>query len=696
MPHGELMQISKLLIANRGEIAVRIARACHAMGIRAVAVFSDADKTAMHVRACDEAYRIGPAPASESYLRADEIIMAAQRAGCQAVHPGYGFLSERESFARAVLEAGLIWIGPPPEAIALMGSKIEAKRLAEAHGVPLVPGYFGDDQSPAKLLSEAEKVGYPLLVKASAGGGGKGMRVVEAPDGLEEAIDGARREAQAAFGDSSLMLERYLSEPRHIEVQVLGDSHGNLIHLGERDCTVQRRHQKVIEESPSPAVDDEIRSRITASALALARAAGYTNAGTVEFIFQDGQYYFLEMNTRLQVEHPVTEEALGIDLVQLQIRIASGEELPIKQSDVRFVAHSFEARLYAEDPERGFLPSTGTITRMRAPLPALGARVDAGVDQGDSITPYYDPMIAKLIVSGSSRSEALARMRDALDSTEVEGVRTNLDFLRWLFAQPQIASGDFSTRFIERYYQSDNSDPSTLPVPAAPVEMLLASAAVFVIAPATLRQATTDTWPDPWHRAAWRQARQDMDVSLLFAGQRYHVTLSETSTGAGTENYAAVVTWGDTSIFSGEIAVKLPRPVPGADDTPQVMQLQIEGQPLQSLSYRAPPAGRDGVVLLYNRRVYLVQLAPPLSTDTLGTTVHKLDDDSLESPMPGKVLKLFVTDGDEVNDEQPLVIIEAMKMEFTVRAPHSGKVARVLCSEGDQVAVGDVLVEMEK
>jgi 3-methylcrotonyl-CoA carboxylase alpha subunit len=314
----------KLLIANRGEIAARVARACAALGITSVAVYSDADRQALHVRACDEAYHIGPAPAPESYLRGDKIIEVALAAGCDAIHPGYGFLSENARFAQAVLDAGLVWVGPSPEAISLMGSKIESKRLAERNGVPVVPGYFGDDQSIDRLASEATQVGFPLLVKASAGGGGKGMRVVEQPSALVEAIEGAQREAQAAFGDSSVMLEKYLAEPRHIEVQVLGDQHGNLIHLGERDCSIQRRHQKVVEESPSPAIDDKMRARIASSALALARAAGYTNAGTVEFIFQEGEYYFLEMNTRLQVEHPVTEEAIGFDLVQAQIRVAAG------------------------------------------------------------------------------------------------------------------------------------------------------------------------------------------------------------------------------------------------------------------------------------------------------------------------------------------------------------------------------------
>ena len=358
----------RLLIANRGEIAVRIARACRELKITSVAVYSEADREALHVRACDEAYYIGPAPAKDSYLRGDIIIDVARRAGCDAIHPGFGFLSENAGFAEAVIEAGLTWVGPSPKAIRVMGSKIEAKKVATIAGVPVVPGYFGGDQSPENLAREADKVGYPVLIKATAGGGGKGMRVVERADDLQAGLDAAQREALAAFGDSSVMLEKYLSEPRHIEVQVLADAQGHVIHLGERECSIQRRHQKVMEESPSPIVTPEMRERLTSSAVALAKAAGYSNAGTVEFIYQDGEFYFLEMNTRLQVEHTVTEEALDIDLVEAQLRIAAGGPLWIEQDEVEFVANAIEVRLYAEDPERGFLPATGKITRLALPF----------------------------------------------------------------------------------------------------------------------------------------------------------------------------------------------------------------------------------------------------------------------------------------------------------------------------------------
>ena len=495
---------------------MRIARACAALDIRSVAVYSEADRHALHVRACDKSYLIGPAPAAESYLRGDRLIEAARRAGCEAIHPGYGFLSENPGFARAVVEAELVWIGPPPEAIELMGSKIKSKRLAEKVGVPTVPGYLGADQSPAKLQAEADKIGYPVLIKASAGGGGKGMRVVESRDVMSESLAAAQREALAAFGDSSVLLEKYLAEPRHIEVQVLGDNYGNIIHLGERECSIQRRHQKVVEESPSPAVYAELREQITGAALSIARAAGYANAGTVEFIFQDGRFYFLEMNTRLQVEHPVTEEATGHDLVAAQIKIAAGEPLPFSQEEIELTRHAVEVRLYAEDPARGFLPSTGKIEIQFAdPLPDV--RIDAGVTSGDEITPYYDPMIAKIITSSDTRQGALRRMRETLGALEISGVKTNLDFLRWLMSHPQFELGNLSTKFIDKYYR-----PGAFAL--VPAELVIGAAALSSILPAEL--LSPEEKLDPWKLSAWRQARQNMRATLLIEGHIYDCTLS--------------------------------------------------------------------------------------------------------------------------------------------------------------------------
>ncbi len=674
---------SKILIANRGEIAVRIARACAGMSIKSVAVYSDADRSALHVRACDEAYYIGPSPAAESYLKHDRIIEVARKAGCEAIHPGYGFLSESAAFARAVVDAGLVWIGPPSEAIELMGSKIESKKLAEKVGVPTVPGYHGGDDDLNALTAQAERIGYPVLIKASAGGGGKGMRVVDSPTSLEESLAAARREALAAFGDSSILLEKYLHEPRHIEVQVLGDNFGTLVHLGERECSIQRRHQTVLEESPSPVMTDQLRERMTSSALALARAAGYANAGTVEFIYQDGDYYFLEMNTRLQVEHPVTEEALDIDLVEAQIRIASGEALWFSQEDVQFEAHAMEVRLYAEDPEHGFLPSTGTITELDQPLEA---RVDAGVTLGDAVTPFYDPMIAKIIVSGDTRQAAVNSMREVLGALRVEGPRTNLDFLRWLVSHPQFEMGNISTRFIERYYR-----PGAFPL--APPQVAVASGALQILFPEALRPP--DTKVTPWTTSPWRQARQGMSAGLLIEGHKYDCSFSNVP--GARDQWHVSVTQDGNDLYNGIASIYMKvtrRAVSDFGDVPPSLQLRLgEEDTLYSVMYNSEEA--DDYSVVWEGREYLVRQAPPLSTERMATALHLANENTLESPMPGKVLKVLVKEGDNVTEEQPMVIIEAMKMEFTVKAPHDGKVARVHYSEGQQVAVGDVLAEIE-
>ncbi|MEO5951798.1 MAG: biotin carboxylase N-terminal domain-containing protein, partial [Chloroflexia bacterium] len=645
-----------------------------------------ADRDALHVRACDEAHYIGPAPAAESYLRGDVIIEVARKAACDAIHPGFGFLSENAAFARSVIEAGISWVGPSPEAIGLMGSKIEAKKIAIRANVPVVPGYFGDDQSAELLAQEAEKIGYPVLVKASAGGGGKGMRVVEQPHDFADELAGAQREAQAAFGDSRVMLEKYLSEPRHIEVQVLGDNYGTVIHLGERECSIQRRHQKVLEESPSPIMTPELRMRLTRAAVVLTKAAGYSNAGTIEFIYQDGEFYFLEMNTRLQVEHTVTEEALDIDLVEAQLRIAAGEHLWLDQEDVEFVGAAIEARLYAEDPERGFLPSIGIITHLELPFTDSNVRVDAGVTVGDTISPFYDPMIAKIITSGETRADALRRMREVLGGLTIEGVRTNLDFLRWLVGHPQVEMGNLSTRFIERYYR-----PGAFAF--APVEVILAGAVVLLLSE---DYGEPDAPPlDVWQANAWRQAGQGMEGTFLIEGHAYTVALSRT--GAAQDTWKSLIKQADTVLAEQTVRLKLrPQPdvSPHFDNVPAVVQVEREGEPVHSMEYGWGPD--DVVSLVWEGREYLVRPALPLSTERLDRSIHVKDEDSLESPMPGKVLRILVSPGDQVTAEQPLVIIEAMKMEFTVRAPHDGSVAAVKYKQGDQVAVGDILIELDK
>lgn len=463
--------MKRVLIANRGEIAVRIGKTCRALGIETVAVASEADAAAAHVRSADACVVVGPPAATESYLLADKILQAAVATGADAVHPGYGFLSENGDFARAVVAAGLTWIGPSPEAIASMGDKQTARRVMEAAGVPVVPGAeLSDDISGA--ASRAEEIGYPVLVKASAGGGGKGMRAVHDPSDLEEAIGSCKREAASAFGSDVVYLEKLLERPRHVEVQVFGDSHGNVVHLFERECSIQRRHQKVLEECPSPGIDEALRSRMCAAAVAAARAVDYLGAGTVEFLVgQDGGFYFLEMNTRLQVEHPVTESVLGLDLVAMQIAVARGEPLGLAQEDVALRGHAIEVRLYAEDPSRGFLPSTGTLLAYRAPE-GPGVRHDGGVEEGDEVAPYYDPMLAKLITWGSDRDAAIGRMAAALGSWTVHGVVTNLGFLRRVVAHAAFRAGDTHTGFVEAHVADGE------PLGDAPMETILAALAV--------------------------------------------------------------------------------------------------------------------------------------------------------------------------------------------------------------------------
>jgi 3-methylcrotonyl-CoA carboxylase alpha subunit len=653
--------IKRLLIANRGEIAVRIARTCRELGIVSVGIYSDADRRALHVRSCGEAYPLGGVTPAESYLRGDRIIEIALEARCDAIHPGYGFLSENANFARKVAEAGIIWVGPPPEAIALMGSKIESKRLAERAGVPVVPGYFGDDQSLETLQVEAQKIGYPLLVKASAGGGGKGMRVVNAEGELTEQLEGARREAQAAFGDSAVMLERYLTRPRHIEVQVLGDHHGNLVHLYERECSIQRRHQKVIEECPSPALDGETRERITSAALALSREAGYTSAGTVEFIFQEGDFYFLEMNTRLQVEHPVTEEALGIDLVALQLRVAAGEPLPFSQSEVTLKKHSIEARLYAEDPAHGFLPQTGTISDLELELWAgeLDTRVDTGVETGDQITPYYDPMLAKLIGTGNDRPAAVDALASLLGASTVEGVTTNLEFLRWLVNHAEFAGGDLSTRFIENNYSpgmQHSLDPKVVAKLAARLDRSQPSG----------RFGSDDVWA----HGAWRLGGLARPLRFIADGLEYS---AEISSHPRKVSDTATIRQGDEIVYEGPISAGY-----------------TSGEDRYESTAHGWTSVREG------GRLYTAQFAPALTTARMNPDLRLKGDDSLESPMPGTLLKVSVAVGEQVEEGQALAVVEAMKMEFTVRAPHAGKVKTVNYSPGDQVAAGDVLIELSE
>ncbi len=500
--------MDKLLIANRGEIAVRICRAAHELGLRTVAVYSEADREALHVRMADEAYELGPPEPLQSYLDQSRLLGIARRSRANAVHPGYGFLSENADFAAACTEAGLIFVGPSPDAIRRMGSKIESKAIAERAEVPVIPGFSAGDNEALRQRApdEAARIGYPILVKASAGGGGKGMRIVEAPDELQAALDAGAREAQQAFGDATLMLEKYITRPRHVEIQVLGDRHGHLVHLYERECSVQRRHQKIIEETPSPGVTPDVRERMAAAALRLAAAVDYTGAGTVEFILgPDGQFYFLEMNTRLQVEHPVTELVTGIDLVHQQLRIARGESLAFRQGDIVQRGHAIECRLYAEDPARGFLPATGKIAVLREPS-GPGRRIDSGIAANAEVTPYYDPILCKLVSYGHNRQEAIVRMQAMLRDYTLLGVTTNRQFLLDILESKPFADGDTDTSFIDRHFpdwQPDGSIPTEIRALAAVGEMLYRSG--HFMASATASAATSDASPSPWQRQdGWR------------------------------------------------------------------------------------------------------------------------------------------------------------------------------------------------
>jgi len=658
----------KILIANRGEIACRVIAAARAMGIRTVAVYSDADRGARHTALADEARRIGPADARESYLSIDAILAAARETGAEAIHPGYGFLSENEDFAAACAKAGIVFIGPTPEAIAAMGDKSAAKRLMEKAGVPLVPGYHGEDQDPAFLQKQADKIGYPVLIKASAGGGGKGMRVVQDTKGFSAALESAKREAKASFGDDRVLIERYLERPRHIEVQVFGDTQGNVVYLFERDCSVQRRHQKVLEEAPAPGLGAKRRKEMGEAAVAAAKSIKYTGAGTVEFIAgQDGTFFFMEMNTRLQVEHPVTEMITGQDLVKWQIEVAAGSPLPLKQNEIPLNGHAIEARIYAENPSKGFLPSTGTLRHLRSPEERPGSvRVDTGVRQGDTITPHYDPMIAKLVVWGEDRAIALGRMRAALADYEIVGVSTNVEFLARTIASKAFSSADLDTGLIER------SRAELFPADAGPSDEDLASAALAeLLAEQAQAAATASASADPyspWNIVDGWRLNLGSHHELVFAvGEAVHpVQIHFTPSGYRLE------------IAGREFAF-------GGREEDGVLQVTLGDA---SFRVRAVRDGthwhlfRDGA-----HRVLALQSAQtaPEPDSAIGT---------LAAPMPGKVLQVLVAAGAKVAKGAPLVILEAMKMEHTIAAPHDGQVAEIHFKAGDQVNEGAELLRL--
>jgi 3-methylcrotonyl-CoA carboxylase alpha subunit len=656
----------KLLIANRGEIAVRVIKACRELGIATAAVYSEADARAPHVHQADEAVCVGPAAATESYLNIPALVAAARATGAEAVHPGYGFLSENPAFAEACIAAGLVWVGPPPAAMRAMASKIEAKRLAASLGVPLLPGYQGGVQDDRALAREAARTGYPLLIKASAGGGGRGMRVVDDPADLAAALDSARREARAAFGDDAVLLERYVRRPRHVEIQVFGDAHGHVVHVGERECSVQRRHQKVIEESPSPALTPTLREEMGAAAVRLAQAIGYQGAGTVEFIAteEDGRlgYAFLEMNTRLQVEHGVTELVTGLDLVQLQLRVAAGEPLPFRQEEVRWRGHAIQCRIYAEDPANGYLPSSGRLTRFRPPF-GEGIRNDVGVAEGDEVSTYYDSMLAKLLVWGEHRPAAIARAAAALAQYEVQGVATNLPLLRAAVQHPEFAAGRTFTSFLDEHVLPSLTNAAPLPDDA-----LVAAAAYDLLVPAAEAR-------DPWAAGSWRQAGTGVALNYLHNGVAHAVSASRLPEGGWK------LTLGDRALRVGAEWIK-------------GRWLAVRTGAV-SRSYAV--AEREGRLHLSCKEweVTLVRPEPPTVAATGHPPAGAGGPRALTAPLAGVVVQVAVDEGDHVEARQPLVILEAMKMEHTVEATTAGTVARIRCSTGDRVQAGDILVELE-
>ncbi|MEV7510690.1 acetyl-CoA carboxylase biotin carboxylase subunit [Streptomyces sp. NPDC091201] len=657
---------STVLVANRGEIAVRVIRTLRELGIRSVAVFSDADADARHVREADTAVRIGPAAAAESYLSVERLLDAAKRTGAEAVHPGYGFLAENAAFARACTDAGLAFIGPPASAISLMGDKIRAKETVKAAGVPVVPGSSGSGLSDAELVAAASEIGMPVLLKPSAGGGGKGMRLVRDEAVLAEEIAAARREARSSFGDDTLLVERWVDRPRHIEIQVMADAHGNVVHLGERECSLQRRHQKVIEEAPSVLLDEKTRAAMGAAAVDAARSCGYVGAGTVEFIVPGGDpssYYFMEMNTRLQVEHPVTELITGLDLVELQLRVASGEALPVTQDDIRLTGHAIEARVCAEDPARGFLPSGGTVLALSEPSGGA-VRTDSGLTAGVPVGSTYDPMLSKVIVHGPDRATALRMLRGALADTVILGVQTNAGFLRRLLAHPDVVSGDLDTGLVER-------DLSGLLPEGVPPEVYAAAALLAGAAP----EPRTAEWADPFDAASgWR-------LGGTPAWTVHHFRLpGQDPVEVRTRQVGA-----EQDILLGAVDSGVPARGRTVGRTPDTVTVELDGV-THRFSHTASP---EGVWLGRDADSWHVQAYDPVAANLGGG--GRGGANTLAAPMPGTVTVVKVAVGDRVAAGQSLLVVEAMKMEHVISAPHAGTVTGLDVSPGTTVAMDQVL-----
>ena len=642
-----MQMFSKLLIANRGEIAIRVMRTAHRLGIATVAVYSDADANAQHVAMADEAVRIGPAPARESYLDNAAVIAAAKSTGAEAIHPGYGFLSENAAFAEACAEAGIVFVGPPPNAIRAMGLKDRAKVIMAEAGVAVVPGYLGDDQSPGRLAGEAARVGFPVLIKAVAGGGGKGMRRVDAAEEFEAALEGAQREASSAFGDSRVLVEKYVTRPRHIEVQVFADSHGDAVYLFERDCSLQRRHQKVIEEATAPGMSASMRAEMGAAAVKAAKAVGYVGAGTVEFIadasegLKADRFWFMEMNTRLQVEHPVTEMITGLDLVEWQLRVAAGEKLPRRQDELHPRGHAIEARLYAEDPRKGFLPSIGKLERLRLPADADGVRVDTGVREGDTVTMYYDPMIAKVIAWDETREGAAHRLANALAESEIAGVQTNAGFLVRALRHPEFLAGDIDTGFIPRHMEELTA--------VHPSRDVYARAAMFVINGRAHGAAARDPWDAQDGFRLFGEAQEILE----FGRDSDHAKITATHHRGGG------------------------------------VTLRLDGAEIRAPAHATAMRLSSGAIAVMEQGETwtLAPHDPFAEADSAGAV-----SDRITAPMPGKVIRVLTEPKARVKRGTPLVVLEAMKMEHTLAAPADTEIESVDAAAGDQVAEGAVLV----
>jgi 3-methylcrotonyl-CoA carboxylase alpha subunit len=652
-----------LLIANRGEIAVRVIRTARAMGLRTVAVYSEADHDALHVTMADEAVLLGPSRARDSYLNIERVIEAAHKSGAEAIHPGYGFLSENADFAKACLDAGIVFVGPTAEMMQAMGSKSGSKQLMEKAGVPLVPGYHGEAQDDATLAAAANKIGFPVLVKASAGGGGRGMRIVRAANELAASVESAKREAKAAFGDDRMLIEKLVENPRHIEVQVIGDSHGNLLSLFERECTLQRRHQKVIEEAPSPTLDAALREAVCAAARKAASAVGYVGAGTIEFVSNGKDVFFIEMNTRLQVEHPVTELITGIDLVEWQLRVAAGEMLPLTQGQVTLNGHAIEARVYAENPHRNFMPSVGRIRTWHMPEEANGLRIDAGYREGDAVSPHYDAMLAKVIAWAPTRDAAIERLNRGLEEADVRGVVTNISFLATLVSHPAVRANAIDTGFIER--ELENLTPAA----ASPgdLELCAAVTAIFIQeAPAVFAEAHS-----PWRMAGWIPVgrRQRTFVFRHAQGTEHGIRLRYGNGGA---------TW---SIGEREFTFTFLTTADGGFD------LTLDG--MKSHMF-AVIEGRELYLRTRNGRFELHWVDP-----FGGDAEEQVGEDRIVAPLPGTVVALLAEVGAKLEKGAPILTLEVMKMEQTLRAPFAGVLKAIKCKVGDIVGEGVELAEIE-